>query len=686
MAEVNNDTDGGVYNPATREISLTGGVILLAAAATTPGSVVYGETISGGEAITIESADRRGGGSAGVSVTNLGVPTFMGVTGQYEITYKLNNGADKTALLPFTMESLLESMYFTSWPKDANGNVVIPAPTPNSRIYYVDNTATPASGQYQQLSTITGDWRDPTTVTGEVYSSADELPVSPQRTGETDYILFKDDQDHTYSEAIVLRYLGASISAPHVIANYGNGTNLPNINAVSSYHGGFIRTNDATPGNCIIANLGSNPVWRDPDDVSFVGWGSANTDLGDFIDIYSGGGGTANGSFLIENIHLKWVSINYGSNGFTPDITMRRCSIQHTYSESSHRQGLFYTNMELLLEECYFNHCGWYKQSVLGTNIQDEGQATIFNHSTYGSGINRCILRKNVSVDPSSIHFKLTANSDSQIHEEAGPHYGDIVQRDNYCLWGELGVGGFGNESDDYEVNHRAFGFQCVRNVCEGLGYQQPTNRTSSAVGGIGDCKDSMLCGNLNLNPGWGNVAITSPKGFNIGGHSSNNIHSDNIMVGSWSGQSPDTGGHRESDDVDVFDTINKNYFLYNLFRNTGTGNVVGDALAANKDGIVRDSNFYEAAALLNEQCYEDGILSSIADRAVTLGETLATVGAIAFKDDTRNLLAYMTHRGETPTIAAFRAKMDLQRGATWDDNFSGDALCAWILDGFRKV
>ena len=72
-------------------------------------------------------------------------------------------------------------------------------------------------------------------------------------------------------------------------------------------------------------------------------------------------------------------------------IVIRRCSFLDSYSENQgHSQGLLFggINGSATIEECIFDHNGWYSKAGSG----EIGPATIFNHNLYAGGINHFLL------------------------------------------------------------------------------------------------------------------------------------------------------------------------------------------------------------------------------------------------------------------------------------------------------
>lgn len=385
-------------------------------------SILYEQTVAVNDVLewTVIAA-RSGGGSGTVSISTLGVPTITGDSGSYLIEYELEGVAATVRWWHHDDAALLSAL--TIFPRDGNGWTILPTPQADSYIYYIDPdtgnnaTAGPAgtgSGAGYTLATLPGGTFDnPSGIAP--FETFQGVPLP--RNGKSDYILWKRGTTSILTGIMDVHYPGESATKRHWYATYGSGTDQAILEVDESYSGSLFTT-DAGSGCQYIGwmDLHFTAPWRNPDDAAFVGFGSPGTDIGTPIRIYTGSTVTTFSGFFMENITCEWtINCSASGTGLVDDFMMRRCVTKDTWLENGgHCHGFFSSNLRGIIEETAFIHCGWYKQrdpTTWPSDIKAEGQANIFNHNQYHGTPRGLILRNIVSIKPSSIHMKLTANT-----------------------------------------------------------------------------------------------------------------------------------------------------------------------------------------------------------------------------------------------------------------------------------
>lgn len=292
--------------------------------------------------------------------------------------------------------------------KDANG-WSIHTPSATSRILYVSATgndtlaSTNNAGVYGVNSFA--DWKNPT---NEIAFATFTAAYAFCRTGEDDFILFK--RGDTFSLAARTDPVkGKSTTERHVIGDYGsNSLANPLINSRVTnetfrfFKGGNYYTS--------IINLNFNCIIQDPTSNEWPVGGLANITDASAILIYADNAANAS-HILIEGCRFNYFSRSINiSTGDEPDneyheqIVIRRNIFDRNVANVVHAQAIFSSHAKLMLiEENIFYRGGWYSASI--------SPKTIYRHACYFSTRHKKVLfRGNISIDPSSMHYKFTSN------------------------------------------------------------------------------------------------------------------------------------------------------------------------------------------------------------------------------------------------------------------------------------
>ena len=358
---------------------------LLAAAGTTPESLLYGRTVVNGDSLSVASpANRDGGGTGTVSVDTLGVPTVTGSYGTYAVNFSFKGAASETEYVAHGDIGAVEAL-FTTFTRDAEGYTVI-TPEATSRLLYVDNTepndttAGPDadSANWYTLSTLPtpDDWENPGAVNAyQTIAGA----LAAMRADSADWIILKAGQTHDVSAAVYLQG-GSSNTARSCLTRYGAGTR-PSINQTDRSLNDTVSI-EAGINYVNVVSIAVYPITRNPAEGSFIGYGLTDSTSG--IRVYSGPPGSSQTGILIEDCEVSYCVHNIGlwGTGNLSDGIVRRCILSYAFHEkfNTHAQGIWANSNSILIEDNILYHNGWLIQSD-GTTYSHEGAQNGVGHT-----------------------------------------------------------------------------------------------------------------------------------------------------------------------------------------------------------------------------------------------------------------------------------------------------------------
>ena len=632
-----------------------------------PESFLYGRTIEVGDTITYTTTTSRdAGGSGVVTIDSLGVPSIDGQYGMYDISATWTNQTSGIPIVlfgitPHSDAAAIEAI-FNYYPLNAEGYSII-TPSADSRLVYVSETGDDGTAQDYTLATLpnVNDWEDPGAV--NAYQTIDAAKAR-LRSGYADWMLLKRSEVFT----LVNHFqppTGRSVTERTVVTSYGTGAR-PHINPPldrSLRIWGSVQ-------NIAVVSIKLLPTYRDPDHADFAGWG--NTFGGDLIRFYDTAG-------LIQGILIENCWLEYGAKGLkvggcdNGDVIIRRNIVTNSYSEDAHSQGIFASD-SFCIEENFFYHCGWYKQSVLGDNAKEEGQATIFNHSVYMASHFNSIYRNNISIMPSSIHMKNT--SDSSVTNTIRSY--DVIGNGNLMIDGEVGISLGGNT--DFDDGPRFRDIRLFSNVLTKAGQSHQTNRTLGWGDDIQDWQGGFYGDNLQFD--CNNESVSNLYSYKILGDCSDVAITRNTSVNI--GRPISTGGSIGNFGAQS-GTMSNVLHAYNIGCNPDCfGQIVEDHDVI--PGITHRDNKY-FSLLTESQWFEyDGVDMGKAAWDSATGDTGSTVTETLFVDDARRITTYMASLGQTATLDEFIAKCKQQDKGSWDDNYSARYVNAYFRSGFREA
>ena len=382
---------------------------------------------------------------------------------------------------------------------------------------------------------------------------------------------------------------------------------------------------------------------------------------------------------LIEDCWLE-----YGIDGITAslcsDVIIRRNIIMNCYDELAHAQGIFSGNATHIIEENFLYHNGWLKQTVDPLNpSQAEGEATIFNHNMYLANPNNSLVRNNISIAPSSIHIKTTANPPIAGQTNVIKCW-DFVGKNNLMIGGDVGISAGGN--DDFEDGPRYRDIRLCLNVRTRSGEWNSTNRNVAWGDDYQDWDGGFIGQELSFK--CGSSTLTNVYAREIAGHCSNVAMTRNtdVDIGAPVGQGSGAGsisfvaqGANMSNVLDA----------HNIISNANTdGKVVKKReLIA---GITHRNNKYDSSRPPSEWFNYNGSDTDKAGWDSNTGDIGSTTTPIIFVDSDRTIETYMASLGQTATLDEFMEKCKQQGNGVWDRNYSARYINAYFRAGNREA
>jgi len=538
--------------------------------------------------------------------------------------------------------------------EDGDGWTIF-TPSADSRLCYVSEDGNDGTAEYYLPADpeIGSDPFDPDGPLNEYLTYA--AAAADVRSGYADWILFK--RDDTFSARINERS-GDTTTEFALVSAYGSSGAMPIVKPTTATNN-LIQLN-ATCQYLAIMGIDFYSSTRDPE-------------AGDYIDdsgttglfLIAGAGSTIN-DILIEGCKFRFFDQNniIDNGGTVEDIFFRRNVVLDSYSDGvGNCQGLWANDINgLTVEENIFDHNGWYSKP----SEEDVGPATIYNHNIYMTRMHNTTIQKNILLRASSGDTKVTSN--------VGAGTTNLFIDDNLWVDGEVALSIGWNYGDP---SVRFQNVDITNNVMTNVDRDPPTERNIGwgfKIGGIGI---GSISDNLLIN--WNNAAITSSYGIEVGQGFEDVMIEDNIVY--------ELNSHGNSDDNYAFrinysagGDKNRNTVQNNLFQEPSNAlRMVYVENAVDISGFTFTGNEYYASS---EVFYIAATPYNFAGWQGETGET-GSFGAHSFADPTRGIEAYMTHLGETATIAAFIDKCRAQGRYSWDTDYTAPVVNNWMRTGF---
>ncbi|OFZ46915.1 MAG: hypothetical protein A2381_03715 [Bdellovibrionales bacterium RIFOXYB1_FULL_37_110] len=535
--------------------------------------------------------------------------------------------------------------------KDAMGWTIF-KPSMDSRILYVSAAGNDSTGVvYAPNNSAIGS--NPFQPTGAIsafktYSAA----FGQTREGYSDWILFKRGDSFNQVIGNQVRS-GRSAFEPFLVASYGSSGMSPVLllDSITGYNP------QRTKQWIALSGISFYAYKRDPQNSSFSM--EAANPAG--LDIYSAGDHSIK-NILIEGCKFMFVNGNVIQGENTKNALVRRNVFLHSYSKSSHAQGLYSGSVEgLIVEENIFDHNGWLVQSS-GGNVQAGGQATMFNHNTYIGDSKSVVLKGNIFSRPSSIQNKFTANKG-----EASSSL--ITVENNFYIDGEVGLSLGGNTDGPLRFKDVKF----INNVMTDMNISRPTNRTLAWAIDILDWDGGLIDNNYIINSDHGNSFVFRHIGTSRNVTISNNHVYNFKNLGTLFGISGSKG-----------DAATNMVFSNNKIQLPASYGRMISADYVTKGKWVFSGNQYFSERFDNGSFRHNGVDVALANWKSLSGDD-ALIEPVALPAVMPSVPGYMTSLGQTGTISAFIEKCRAQDRYNWDARFMGAAVNNWFRGKFQQ-
>lgn len=572
-------------------------------------------------------------------------------------------------------------------PQDSNGWSIL-EPSSDSRIAYVSNSGNDGTGECYSSndSNIGADYQNPTGPINTFATPSAALSACG-RNNYPDFILFNRGDSWNGSVRVLN---GRSATERFVLSWYGNKSEPRPLFRTGNGGGVGLTSNSAIVGLHFYANE------RDPNNAQFLGFGSVSSPKG-----FDANNGDLQG-VLLEDCWFDYYEENsiqgWGPTNYASDLILRRNIISNNYGTSSHSQGLFTADVEILLEGNIFYHNGWYCQGESGEC--GAAEATIFNHNIYFAHPRNTIIRKNVSISPSSIHFKFTSHTRDNSTPTNYITSWNVLIDNNLLIDGELGLSIGGNDKKPEDRNYRWRDYYVTNNVITQIGESRPTGRNIGWGIGADDWKSGSIQGNVLTS--WGSSSVSSVYGINYGGGTGDVAIKDNILYNINGGSSGgnllqlssnitsvdqlaasartniiDTGDPEPISVVPTNLEIARNHFIQSNNNNASVGLISG-SISSSYSSF--NANTYYATSPSSSWFSAATSVFNWIDSQI---EPNASTAIPDYVDPDRTVNSYMSSLGRTASITAYTEEVLRQSQTNWRSQFTAEAVNDYIRSGF---
>lgn len=535
--------------------------------------------------------------------------------------------------------------------QDSNGWTIF-TPSSNSRIVYVD----PSNGDDASARIYSqNDFADPFNPTSPKayrnYGSA----YAQTRNGYPDWILIKRGETITGTINLSIRS-GKDSDEPFLIGAYGTSGRSPMFKTGTSKALDFGNNGKQWVA---ISGIQFYAHTRDPDGAGFV---NSNGSLA--IRMFCNSGYRLEG-ILLEGCKFRFYkSSTFGASGTITDIVLRRCVIYDNYDDSAHSQGLYANRTSITLEDCIFDHNGWYSKAGSSTY----GKATVFNHNTYFASCSNVVFKNNIFLRGSNSHNKFT-----------GQHISSNIVVDNNLYVDGQYVYDFGHNYQN--VDDRFRNMQITNNVITQIGRSRHLQNLSWGID-IAGWSGGVISDNLLLNQE--DSGINNAYGFRLSDKIQNVTIKDNILYNLMSAygfslrdECEDAGSDSNHPKSGIVISGNKIQF------------------ESRPDYLVRAQSNLNGYSFSNNEYYSTGTPSQlflVGSTNLSFSqwssgrEPSASFNPIQFDDNTRDIDTYMQSLGLGASIDAFIEACRSQDRYSWDNRFTAQKVNSWIKTGFFRL
>lgn len=546
--------------------------------------------------------------------------------------------------------------------EDANGWTEF-SPSSDSDVVYVsavdgNNTTCDSYRPSDNAWQVSGTPFEPDS--GEIIPCEDfSTAYAKTATGGPDWILFKRGETFSTTGLGNIDRSGKDGDEPFLISAYGSSGDSPVIETGTSRGMTLLSENHyiAIVGLDFYAND------RNPGDGGSIQGG----DHGFYCYI---GDSESVTSFLIEGCKFRWFqdNINFSTHASVGevDVEIRRNILADNYCPATYdSQGIWAKKLDnLLVEENYFIHNGWYIVSSGTGEDRSGGQATIWNHAIYMNSVDDLIIRRNVFADPSASNIKLTRQYQTT----------STTIKNNLFIGGEDTVQA-GNNYPTAPYDYHFANFEVQNNITTHGGRDDHTNQNDANGYKLGGLDGGGVRNNLLINVDSG--ATASHALAPTYSKSRNSTWENNIVY---------LHGLKYSLRIGSVGAGSSNMvFQNNNLQHPGV-TFSGSIVLADYDirsAWTFSGNKYFAAA---EDFDANGTPEDM-DGWNTWASADGVFSQHTFTANTRDVDTYMQSLGETATIDAYitacRALDRWSSSANDWDKYSSDNVNDWIRAGF---
>jgi hypothetical protein len=536
-------------------------------------------------------------------------------------------------------------------------------PSSDSRIVYVDSSSGD-DGTAKTYALADGEvGADPRLPVGPIkaYKTIDAA-LAQLRDGQPDWLLLKRDESWKRS-APIQPPSGRSKTERLVLGAYGPGSARPLL--LTGQEGGLRFWKRVR--YIAVVGLDFYAQARDPAHADFVGFAAVKNNSG--FQSYSADAARPIEGILIEDCVFRFYAGNtVQGTDQTKDFIVRRSQIRWNYSSQSHSQGIYSKDASVLLEENFFDHNGWYKQSYVKLNDKAEGQATYFNHNTYFTNTKDTIFRRNLFLRASSIGNKFTANPKNGKDEIMAEN---ILLDDNLYVEGEIAVSAGGN--DDYDDGQRFKNVQIVNNVAQSIGHGRPTARSLGWGFDVDDWDGGRVEDNYVLHTG--NAKVGNIWAINVSGHSRDVSVRRNVIYGLDASATALRIDGAPKSNLTV--EANELQLVGSEMRLVQTDHTAAGSFANNI--YFTDRKNPQTHFRVNSKDVD------FAGWQAQTKESGASVKKLSYADPTRSVERYMQSQGKAATLQALIDAAVKQSRQSWNPAFTARAINAYIRAGFEQ-
>lgn len=532
-------------------------------------------------------------------------------------------------------------------------------PSDDSYIVYVSASGNDATGEvYLPSDAAVGD--DPFRPIAIKPFATFDAAFDETRNGSPDWILL--ERGHDFYGTLSARS-GRSADEHFLIGSYGDTGLTPVINIAGENRGISLGEDH---NYVTLMGLTFYAYTRDPDSPEFI-----NTDGNSGIYFYAGDSDAVDREFLIEGckfIYFEGNSFNnYGQAN--AHFTFRRCHFLNSYKDTgSHCQGLWAYHMQMTLEECIFDHNGWYSHPSDNTF----GPATLYNHNSYMNSVSNSTFTSNIYLRSSSIGSKFSSKDGTS----------NLVINNNLYVDGELGI----EISKNYDELYRYEDVTIINNVMTELGRTKPTDRELAYGINVHSINGGFIADNLLTHfRDYTGIDTGNILPLQVGDSSKDLEITDNVFFDLFSAR----GIVIYRPDEDHPGVMHEGIVIKdNHFQLDSADSIIEISydMPSGVNSFLNNSYYADKTENIFRYCPDDVNKVSInfSDWQSAFGDT-STFEEVSYPDSGRDIAGYTSSAtsGSSTTVDDFIQHCRDQDRYAWDDRFNATEINDWLREGY---